>query len=131
KIGDLFLEQSLHQPKNFINKKTVKAIFKIRKLDIHKTLHQTNKKDLKHPKLVQLFDRYATYNGSNPYKTPGIMGIIPHYEHNIGTFFPTKGMNSITNSLVGLAKDLGVEFIYEKQVDEIILDDSQKKVKGV
>jgi hypothetical protein len=32
-------------------------------------LHQANLKDLKHPKLVQLFDRYATYNGSNPYKT--------------------------------------------------------------
>jgi hypothetical protein len=38
-------------------------------------LHQANLKDLKHPKLVQLFDRYATYNGSNPYKTPGLWGL--------------------------------------------------------
>jgi phytoene desaturase len=130
-IGDLFLEQSLHRVKNFLNIKTLKAILKISDLDIYKTLHQANQKDVKHPKLVQLFDRYATYNGSNPYKTPGIMGIIPHYEHNVGTFFPTEGMNSITTSLVKLAEDIGVEFVYNSTVDEIILDKNQKKVKGI
>lgn len=130
-IGDLFLEQSLHQIKNFFNLKTLKAIFKINSLDINKSLHEANIKDLKHPKLVQLFDRYATYNGSNPYKTPGIMGIIPHYEHNIGTFFPTDGMNSITTSLVKLAEDIGVEFIYNSPVEEILVDTQQRKVLGI
>jgi len=130
-IGDLFLEQSLHQPSNFFNLKTLKSILDIGKFDLDKTLHQANQKDVKHPKMVQLFDRFATYNGSNPYKTPGIMGIIPHYEHNVGTFFPTKGMNSITTSLVQLAEDLGVKFQYNKIVKEIILDKSQKKVLGI
>lgn len=130
-IGDLFLEQSLHKIKNFLNYKTIKAIFKTRSLDIHQTLHETNLKDLKNPKVVQLFDRYATYNGSNPYKTPGIMGIIPHYEHNVGTFFPTNGMNSITSALVTLAKDIGVDFIYNTQVEQILLDAASKKVIGV
>ena len=130
-IGSLFLEQSLHQIRNFINLKTIKAIFKINSLDINKTLHKTNVEDLKHPKLVQMFDRYATYNGSNPYKTPGIMGIIPHYEHNIGTFFPLKGMNSITTSLVKLAEDIGVEFVYNSQVEEILTDDKNKNVRGI
>lgn len=130
-IGDLFLQQSLHQIKNFLNLKTIKAIFKINSLDINQTLHNTNLKDLKHPKLVQLFDRYATYNGSNPYKTPGIMGIIPHYEYNVGTFFPINGMNSITASLVKLAEDIGVKFIYNSPVEEILVDSSRKNVIGV
>ena len=78
KIGSLFLEQSLHKVKNFLNLKTLKALINIHNFDINLTLHQSNQKDLKHPKLVQLFDRFATYNGSNPYKTPGIMQIIPH-----------------------------------------------------
>lgn len=130
-IGDLFLEQSLHQIKNFLNLKTIKAIFKINSLDISQSLHNTNSKDLKHPKLVQLFDRYATYNGSNPYKTPGIMGIIPHYEHNVGTFFPIDGMNSITTSLVKLAEDIGVKFVYNSPVEQILIDSEHKKVAGV
>jgi phytoene desaturase len=131
KIGTLFLEQSVHQLKNFLNFNTVKALFSAHKLDLLKSFHQVNQQDLKDPKLVQLFDRYATYNGSNPYKTPGIMGIIPHYEHNVGTFFPIKGMNSITTSLVQLAEDLGVVFNYNQQVQEILLDTSKKTAIGV
>jgi len=130
-IGSLFLEQSLHQIKNFLNLKTFKALFKVNQLDLNLSLHEANKRDLTHPKLVQLFDRFATYNGSNPYKTPGIMGIIPHYEHNIGTFFPTDGMNSITTSLVKLAEDLGVTFHYQSPIDEIVTDPSGTKVVGV
>jgi phytoene desaturase len=103
----------------------------VNQLDLNLSLHEANKRDLTHPKLVQLFDRFATYNGSNPYKTPGIMGIIPHYEHNIGTFFPTDGMNSITTSLVKLAEDLGVTFHYQSPIDEIVTDPSGTKVVGV
>ncbi len=53
-------------------------------------MHQANQADLKNPKLVQLFDRYATYNGSDPYRAPGILNIIPHLEHGIGTYLPKK-----------------------------------------
>lgn len=129
KIGVLFLEQSLHKPSNFANLKTLKGILSIPKLDINKTLHQANQRDLDNPKLVQLFDRYATYNGSNPYQTPGIMGIIPHFEHNVGTFFPIKGMVSITDSLVKLAKDLKVIFHLGMEVSEILVEGNV--VKGV
>ena len=36
------------------------------------------------PRLVQLFDRYATYNGSDPYQAPATLSMIPHLEHGIG-----------------------------------------------
>jgi phytoene desaturase len=130
-IGNLFLEQSLHKVKSFLNLKTVKALLKIKSLDIHRSFHETNLQELKHPKLVQLFDRFATYNGSNPYKTPGIMGIIPHYEYNVGTFFPTGGMNNISKSLVKLAQDIGVVFNFDSKVEEILLDSKQNIVTGV
>ena len=57
-----------------------------------------------------MFDRYATYNGSNPYKTSGIMSFDSTFKNNIGTFIPNKGMVEITNSLFKLAKRQGVEF---------------------
>jgi phytoene desaturase len=92
-------------------------------------MHQANEKALNHPKLVQIFDRYATYNGSNPYAAPGILTIIPHLEHGIGTFFPTKGMHSITTALVQLAQELGVAFHFNQRVDEIIVEN--KEVIGI
>lgn len=128
-IGDLFLKNSLHDVRNFLNFKTLKALINSRKFDLNTSFHRSNENDLKHPKLVQLFDRFATYNGSNPYKTPGIMSIIPHFEHNVGTFFPKKGMVSITNSLVELAKSLGVKFEFNVLVEEILVENS--KVIGV
>ena len=69
--------------------------------------------------MIQLFDRYATYNGSDPYQTSGIMTLIQHLESAYGTFVPKKGMVSITESLYGLAKRLGVKFSFETVVKEI------------
>ncbi|MCB9188835.1 MAG: phytoene desaturase [Flavobacteriales bacterium] len=118
--GKLFLEQSLHDWKGFVNKETLIALSRIPKLGLNKTLNEVNEASFKDPKLVQLFNRYATYNGSNPYKTPGIMEVIPHYEYNIGAFFPAKGMVDITNSLVKLAEELGVKFYYDQEISSIL-----------
>jgi phytoene desaturase len=66
-----------------------------------------------------LFNRYATYNGSNPYKAPGILNIIPHLEFGLGAYLPRGGMHEITNSLVKLAKEIGVEFHFNQEVTSI------------
>jgi phytoene desaturase len=92
-------------------------------------MHSDNLKTLRNPKLVQLFDRFATYNGSDPYRAPGILNIIPHFEHGIGTYIPQNGMQDITDSLYKLACDLGVMFHFNERVEEIILENG--KVKAV
>lgn len=124
-----FLEQSLHKTSSYLSKDILNTIAHIPWLNIFTTMHQANEKALNHPKLVQIFDRYATYNGSNPYAAPGILTIIPHLEHGIGTFFPTKGMHSITTALVQLAQELGVVFHYNQRVDEIVVEN--KEIIGI
>lgn len=127
-----FLEKSLHKFSTYLSNDILKTIIAIPKLDLFKSLNQYNNQTLNHPKLVQIFNRYATYNGSSPYLASGILSLIPHLELNIGSFFPTKGMYSITQSLVNLAKDLGVEFIYNTEVENIeILNNNLTKVKTV
>ena len=81
------------------------------------------------PKTVQLFNRYATYNGSNPYQAPGMLTLIPHLEHTEGTFYPKGGMISITQALYQLAVKKGVQFTFGTAVDRII--QHQGKVLGV
>jgi diapolycopene oxygenase len=125
----LFMEQSLHKLKTYLNPSTLVSFLQIFELELHKTMNQANEDRLKHPKLVQLFNRYATYNGSNPYSAPGVLNIIPNLEYNIGTFFPRGGMISITNSLFRLAKELGVNFYFNTRVDRIITEKS--KVSGI
>tara|TARA_B100000767_G_scaffold270502_1_gene294322 strand:- start:21972 stop:23444 length:1473 start_codon:yes stop_codon:yes gene_type:complete len=123
----IFLKQSLHKLKTFLNSETLKAILQIRTLELGKSLHQINLEQLKEPHLVQFFDRFATYNGSNPYQTPGIMSLIQHLENHFGTFVPKKGMESITSALFELAKRQGVIFHFNERVSKIVID-NQKSV---
>ena len=124
-ISELFLENSLHDYRTWTGKKALNGYLNLGKLGLFASMHAANSKTFKHPKTVQLFDRYATYNGSDPYQTPATLGIIPHLEYNIGAYFPKGGMISITHSLVELAKDLGVEFHFNEKVVEIITHDNQ------
>ena len=112
----LFLEQSLHRFKTYFTLSTLKAIANLRVLELPKSLHQVNQENFKAAQLVQLFDRYATYNGSDPFQTSGIMTLIQHLEGHYGTFIPTKGMVSITQALFDLAKKLGVHFHFNTRV---------------
>lgn len=125
----VFLEKSLHKAATYLNWDTFKSFLQMPKLHISKSLHKLNKQTFKSEKLVQLFDRYATYNGSDPYKTPGIMSIIPHLEMHFGTFFPTDGMHAISQSLTQLAERQGVQFELNSKVQRIEV--SQGKATGI
>lgn len=127
--ASLFLEKSLHKFETYFSKDTLKAIFNVNSLDIDSTLDAYNSKMLKDDRLVQFFNRFATYNGSSPYQTPGIMSMIPHLEQYFGTYFPKGGMHSITMSLFNLAKDTGVDFKFNTKVDKIVTE--KNKVTGI
>jgi len=118
----LFLEKSLHKFSTYFSKDAIKAIVNISGLDINSTLADYNAHSLNNEKLVQFFNRFATYNGSDPYQTPAIMSMIPHLEQHYGTYFPKGGMHQITMSLFALAKDIGVEFQFNTKVEEIITE---------
>lgn len=128
-LAPLFMHRSLHKFGTWTNKEALKSYLKMGKLGIFSTMHHANSKNFDHPKLVQLFNRYATYNGSNPYETPATLNIIPHLEFNIGAFFPKKGMHDITLSLFHLAKELGVKFNFNSKVEEILVE--RDKAVGV
>jgi phytoene desaturase len=123
--GKIFLEKSLHKPQTWLSKETLISLMKIKQFDLSKSMHRANKIRLGEQHLVQLFDRFATYNGSNPYKAPGILNVIPWLEHGFGTFFPKGGMEQIPQSLFKLAKELGVEFHFSQKVDEIIVKNNK------
>lgn len=123
----LFLHRSLHKISTYFNKDALKGYLNLHRLDAFTTMNSANEKRFQSPQVVQLFNRYATYNGSDPYRTPATMNIIPHLEYNIGAFFPKKGMVDITNSLIDLAKELGVKFHFGTKVTRINTEDNQAK----
>ena len=125
----LFLHRSLHKISTYFNRDAFNGYANMHRLDAFTTMNRANERRFQNPRVVQLFNRYATYNGSDPYQTPATMNIIPHLEYNIGAFFPKKGMVDITESLVKLAKDLGVIFHFNTKVEKI--ETSGSKITGL
>jgi len=119
KVGKIFLNYSLHKFNTLKSISLSKALSAVKGKHLFSTLHKVNASSFKHPHTVQLFNRYATYNGSNPYKAPGMLSLIAHLEHNQGTYYPKGGMISITNALVALAEKKGVVFHTNSTVSSI------------
>jgi phytoene desaturase len=124
-VGHIFLNHSLHEPRTWLHRRIFKAITTVRPSHLFKTLHGHNTEAFKSPEAVQLFNRFATYNGSNPYKAPAMLSLIPHLEQNQGTFYPKGGMISITNALHQLATKKGVRFHFGSRADKIIKENGK------
>lgn len=125
----LFMERSLHKVGSYLSKEVLNALVRVHKLQLNDSMNGANEKQLNHPRLVQLFNRYATYNGSDPYRAPGVLNIIPHLEHNIGTFFPKGGMYNITRSIYNAALNAGVDFHFNEGATRIQIEN--EKATGV
>ncbi len=123
--GHIFLEKPLHHLSTWLDKDVLKALANLPSFDLFRTMNDTHEAYVAHPKLVQLFNRFATYNGSNPYKAPGLLSMIPHFEHGYGAFFPKEGMHAITQSLYNLACMMGVKFHFNQKVDRIKVEDGK------
>jgi phytoene desaturase len=128
-VGNIFLTHSLHKASTLQDAAIGPAIAATSWKHLFRSMHSLNQSSFRNPKTVQLFDRYATYNGSNPYSAPGMLTMISHLEHNEGSFYPKGGMITITRALHRLAVKLGVEFYFDRPVTRIIL--SEGKAAGV
>ena len=125
----LFLESSLHKWQTYLRKETLIGVANYFSFEIDTSLNDVNTHQLKEPHLVQFYNRFATYNGSNPYKTPGMMTLVQHLEQHYGTYIPNKGMSDISASLYALAKRMGVGFHLSSLVSKILV--KNKKAVGV
>ncbi|MEP7163390.1 MAG: 1-hydroxycarotenoid 3,4-desaturase CrtD [Ferruginibacter sp.] len=126
---EVFLKNSLHRLKNFFTWPVLRGILNFGKIGAFDTMNSANQKAFKDSRLVRIFNRYATYNGSSPYLSPATLNVIAHVEIVKGAFYPVGGMVNITNSLVQLGKDIGVQFNFSTPVKEILIEN--KKAVGV
>ena len=115
----LFLQSSLHRKKTYTWERVKKALKALPQLDLTRSMALVHERAFKTEKMRQLFHRFATYNGSSPYRAPGVLAMIPHLEHGIGTYLPKNGMGDITDSLVALAERVGVCFHYSTRAVRI------------
>ena len=114
-----FLAHSLNDLPKLLTPQYLPDLLKISTL---KTLDKHNAKYFKSAKLQQLFNRFATYNGSSPYQTPATFALIPHVEFGLGAWSVRGGMYLIPKALEKLANELGVKIITGATVENIVVE---------
>lgn len=127
--ADFFLFSNFSDIKNFYKPAALKTLLQINKIDPFRSMHKANRSFFKDPKTIQLFDRYATYNGSNPFKAPATLNIIQHVEYNLGGFILKRGVYSLVEALMKVAKKKGVNFYFNSKVSQILHDN--QVIKGL
>jgi phytoene desaturase len=64
-------------------------------------------------------NRFATYTGSSPYKTPAFMNQLAIVEMINGGYYPEDGIHSIPKAIYKLCLEMGVQFVFNTKIDEI------------
>ncbi len=108
--GEAYLN---HPPSEFWRAFTPGNLSKLRhlgKVATTRTLAQEVERRISDPHLRQIFLRFATYNGSSPYRTPATFNIIPYVEATFGAWYVRGGMARIAEALLALARRCGATF---------------------
>ncbi len=129
----IFIFNSFHRLSRLLTWSNVWRAMQLPRIQALRSLHRKNQRSFRDARLVQLFDRFATYNGSNPYVAPATLQVIAHLEHNIGAFFPEGGMYRIVEKLQAQAAKLGVRFHWNTPVEKVVankLGEKELWIKG-
>lgn len=95
------------------------------------TLADSLQRFFKHPHLLQLFSRYATYNGSDPARCPATFNVIAYVEMAFGSWHLKGGIYTLVQALLKLAEELGVDVCTNCAAEAVTFTDGGKKVSGV
>ncbi|HKX32021.1 MAG TPA: phytoene desaturase family protein [Blastocatellia bacterium] len=91
--------------------------------------HRTVAAHFRSPHLRQLYDRYPTYVGSSPYRSPATLAVIPYIEFAFGGWYIKGGLYRLVESLLELAERAGVELRPRSRV--VSIEHRDRQVRGV
>ena len=127
--AEIFMFTPIHEFKKLIRPRYFRTLFRLHQIDPFRSVHQSVSRFFSDPRLVQLFDRYATYNGSDPFQAPATLNIIPYIEYVLGGYYIKGGIYRLVEALVEVASKRGVQIHTSAEVEQICHVD--KRVNGV
>ena len=128
KIG---MQQLVYKPgqslMEFMDWQVISNMFR---LDIFTSIKKHIAKYFSHPKLQQLMEFPVLFLGALPQDTPALYSLMNYADIKGGTWYPEGGMFSIVKGMQALCEELGVNFLFGEEAQELIIDKGQvKKLK--
>lgn len=131
---DKFLEEAAYKYEVGINKLVHKPSRKLSefvdwdlitglfKLDVFNSMKEHVAKHFTHPHLRELLEFPVLFLGALPEKTPALYSLMNYADIKGGTWYPEHGMYQIVEAMYDLAAELGVEFRFNQNVNEIVIE---------
>lgn len=91
----------------------------VARIDATGTMNAGIERHVQHPELQWIFQRYATYNGSDPRRAPGTLNCIAHVELGLGVHGVKGGIHALVRALEQAAVHAGATFQYDTGVTSI------------
>ncbi len=98
-----------------------RGLWQLMKIDWHRSLWRTLGSFFKDARLRQLFARYATYYGSNPFSAPGTLSLIAAVEQ-AGVWRVQGGMINLARATARAIEQLGGDIHCNAEVTHIDID---------
>ncbi len=116
-VADAFLLRPFDGMRDLI---TPDLVSKGWKIDAFRSVDTAVRSFFRSPYLQQIFNRYATYNGSSPYLSPATFNVIAYIEFTEGGWYIRGGMYELGRALLRLSQELGVEVHTQTEVRSLI-----------
>jgi len=122
--GELFMRNSLHELSTYTKPSILLSVLQLWRLDLFRSMDQAHRAFFRDQRTTQLFNRYATYNGSSPYRVPATLNIIPAVEYLGGAYAVAGGIHALPLAIEQLCRELGVVFRYGTPVRGILSENA-------
>ena len=94
-----------------------------------RTVRGLGRRLLPDPRLRTWLERYATYSGSDPRRTPAVLSVSAFVEQEFGAWWVPGGLRRIVDVLLARCRELGVAVHLGSPVEAVLVDDG--RVAGV
>jgi phytoene desaturase len=95
------------------------------RLNIFSSMQSYVEKYFSSPSVQKIIEYPLMFLGASPHKAPALYNIMSHLDFKQGVFYPQGGMYKLVETLVKLAEDRGVKFVYDTPVKSIVVKKGQ------
>lgn len=121
-----FLPRTFRSWRDYASPSLGLAMMRVRPLQ---TLDSFFRSYFSNPRIIEAYNRYATYIGSSPFQAPATFAMIAYLEMVEGVYYVKGGNVKIAEAFTSLAKKIGVGLHNESEVKKVLVSD--KKAIGV
>jgi phytoene desaturase len=110
------VERDFRTASEFFNLGNLPLLFRLKPLIHH---YRNMSAYFAHPRLKAAFTFQDVYMGLSPFEAPATFSMMPYTELAHGVWYPKGGMYRVVEALVDMAREEGVEFVFDAAVKQI------------